>query len=213
MAHALGVERRARCCSNPTTLPSPTASSPSSTPRLAHEPVAYITRPPRLLDDRLAGRPRRADPAARQRDADRGGDRSFRRPGPSASSISAPAPARCCSPRWTNGPRRPASASMRAARARLCRRNALALGLEKRAELRLGDWRRECCQRFDLILCNPPYIETGAPLLPDVADHEPPGGAVCGRRRARRLSPARRRTAAPARARRRGLRRDRRGTA
>jgi release factor glutamine methyltransferase len=53
------------------------------------------------------------------------------------------------------------------------RRNAERLGLAARAELRLGDWTDGVEGRFDLILCNPPYIEAGAPLMRDVADWEP----------------------------------------
>ena len=70
-------------------------------------------RPARLLDDRPRGRPRRAHPAPRQRDADRRRGRAFRRRRRARreSSTSAPGRARCCSPRSTNGPRRPGSGS------------------------------------------------------------------------------------------------------
>src|SRR3546814_13705583 len=36
--------------------------------------------------------------------------------------------------------------------------NALALGLESRVELMLGDWAEQVIGQFDLILCNPPHI-------------------------------------------------------
>ncbi|HEX8449473.1 MAG TPA: peptide chain release factor N(5)-glutamine methyltransferase [Allosphingosinicella sp.] len=52
-------------------------------------------------------------------------------------------------------------------------RNAERLGLAGRAELRLGDWGERIEERFDLILCNPPYVESGAELAPDVSDWEP----------------------------------------
>ena len=39
----------------------------------------------------------------------------------------------------------------------------------RRAEFRLGDWAEGIDERFDLILCNPPYVEAGAALPPDVA--------------------------------------------
>lgn len=52
-------------------------------------------------------------------------------------------------------------------------RNAERLGLAGRAELRLGDWGEGIEERFDLILCNPPYVESGADLARDVADWEP----------------------------------------
>jgi release factor glutamine methyltransferase len=34
--------------------------------------------------------------------------------------------------------------------------------------------------RFDLILCNPPYIESDAQLVPDVADYEPASALYAG---------------------------------
>lgn len=52
-------------------------------------------------------------------------------------------------------------------------RNARDLGLDERARLRLGDWAQGLEGEFDLILCNPPYVETGADLPRDVAEWEP----------------------------------------
>jgi release factor glutamine methyltransferase len=54
------------------------------------------------------------------------------------------------------------------------RRNAERLGLSGRADFRRGDWAEGIVERFDLILCNPPYVETGADLPRDVAEWEPP---------------------------------------
>src|SRR5689334_18824065 len=42
--------------------------------------------------------------------------------------------------------------------------NARRLGFERRLELELGDWANGIDQRFDLILCNPPYIADDAKL-------------------------------------------------
>ncbi len=53
------------------------------------------------------------------------------------------------------------------------RRNAARLGLSDRAQLRRGDWGEGIEERFDLLLCNPPYVESGASLPRDVADWEP----------------------------------------
>ena len=53
------------------------------------------------------------------------------------------------------------------------RRNAAALGLDKRAELRPGHWADGVTGRFDLILCNPPYVRSGDQTGPGVAEHEP----------------------------------------
>jgi release factor glutamine methyltransferase len=53
------------------------------------------------------------------------------------------------------------------------RRNAERLGLAGRAEFRTGDWAEGLTGTFDLILCNPPYIEADAVLPRDVAAWEP----------------------------------------
>lgn len=52
-------------------------------------------------------------------------------------------------------------------------RNAQRLGLASRAEMRIGDWGEGVEERFDLILCNPPYVEEGANLPRDVVAWEP----------------------------------------
>lgn len=62
--------------------------------------------------------------------------------------------------------------------------NADLLGLEERVRFDLLDWRDEGWAgelgRFDLILCNPPYVEENALLDPDVRDHEPHGALFAG---------------------------------
>jgi release factor glutamine methyltransferase len=55
------------------------------------------------------------------------------------------------------------------------RRNAV-----PRAEFRLGDWTDGLDERFDLILCNPPYVEDGAALPPEIARHEPAAALYAG---------------------------------
>ncbi len=59
--------------------------------------------------------------------------------------------------------------------ARLARRNAMALGLGNRAAFLCGDWATALNARFDLVLSNPPYIESAdiAGLMPEVARYEP----------------------------------------
>lgn len=53
--------------------------------------------------------------------------------------------------------------------------NARSLGLAGRARFRAGDWGADLPERFDLILCNPPYIPAGdiAGLAPEVARFDP----------------------------------------
>ncbi len=59
--------------------------------------------------------------------------------------------------------------------AALAARNAARLGLAERARFLAGDWAAALAGRFDLVLCNPPYIESAAitGLMPEVARHEP----------------------------------------
>ena len=60
--------------------------------------------------------------------------------------------------------------------------NARRLGLESRARLQLGDWAEGIGERFDLILCNPPYVASGAELGPGVGEFEPPEALFAGER-------------------------------
>nr|WP_039570549.1 peptide chain release factor N(5)-glutamine methyltransferase [Sphingopyxis fribergensis] len=60
------------------------------------------------------------------------------------------------------------------------RDNAEELGLADRVSFRSGDWGAGVAERFDLILCNPPYIADSEALMPDVAHHEPAGALFAG---------------------------------
>jgi release factor glutamine methyltransferase len=62
-----------------------------------------------------------------------------------------------------------------AAAAVVAQENARRLGLAERAAIMVGGWTGAVAGRFDLILCNPPYIPAGdiAGLMPEVALHEP----------------------------------------
>ena len=62
----------------------------------------------------------------------------------------------------------------------VARRNAARIGMADRAGLRVGDWAEGIAERFDLILCNPPYVATGAALGPGVAAHEPHAALFAG---------------------------------
>jgi release factor glutamine methyltransferase len=58
--------------------------------------------------------------------------------------------------------------------------NARRLGFEDRADLRLGDWAEGIKERFDLVLCNPPYVRTGDELGPGVREYEPDEALFAG---------------------------------
>ena len=60
------------------------------------------------------------------------------------------------------------------------RGNARRLGLAPRAHFRLGNWADGVTERFDLVLCNPPYVATGAVLGPGVLEHEPAEALFAG---------------------------------
>ncbi|MEY4472537.1 MAG: peptide chain release factor N(5)-glutamine methyltransferase [Pseudomonadota bacterium] len=63
--------------------------------------------------------------------------------------------------------------------------NATRLGLGERATMIRADWHEPGWGNslggpFDLILANPPYVESDAPLDPTVRDHEPAGALFSG---------------------------------
>jgi len=62
--------------------------------------------------------------------------------------------------------------------------NAAALGLEARARFALRDWTvrgwADDLGTFDLVLCNPPYVEQGAALARQVRAFEPHGALFAG---------------------------------
>jgi release factor glutamine methyltransferase len=62
----------------------------------------------------------------------------------------------------------------------VARRNAGRLAMSGRAELRIGDWAGDIDERFDLILCNPPYVATSGELGQGVAEHEPHSALFAG---------------------------------
>jgi release factor glutamine methyltransferase len=57
----------------------------------------------------------------------------------------------------------------------LARSNAAMLRMDNRAAMVCGDWAAPMAGRFELILCNPPYIPSGdlLSLMPEVARFEP----------------------------------------
>lgn len=64
----------------------------------------------------------------------------------------------------------------------VARGNAARLGFDPRwveRDWTVPDW-ADALGRFDLILCNPPYVEDGAALAPEVRDHEPAGALFAG---------------------------------
>ena len=58
--------------------------------------------------------------------------------------------------------------------------NTRRLGFDNRAEFKLGNWAGGLRKRFDLILCNPPYIADGSDLGPGVREYEPDEALFAG---------------------------------
>ncbi|MCH8616752.1 peptide chain release factor N(5)-glutamine methyltransferase [Sphingomonas sp. SM33] len=59
--------------------------------------------------------------------------------------------------------------------------NARRLGLEERAKLKVGNWAEGIRERFDLLLCNPPYVAEDADLGPGVREFEPDEALFAGK--------------------------------
>jgi release factor glutamine methyltransferase len=59
--------------------------------------------------------------------------------------------------------------------------NARRLGFDTRSSLSLGDWAEGISERFDLVLCNPPYVAEGAELGPGVVEYEPDEALFAGK--------------------------------
>jgi release factor glutamine methyltransferase len=67
----------------------------------------------------------------------------------------------------------------------VARTNAAALGFDDRAQMLDGNWLQDGWHRalpgpFDLILCNPPYVETDAALAEQVMNQEPHSALFAG---------------------------------
>jgi release factor glutamine methyltransferase len=60
--------------------------------------------------------------------------------------------------------------------------NARRLGFEARVKFKLGSWAEGIDERFDLILCNPPYIAEDAELGPGVREFEPDEALFAGKK-------------------------------
>ena len=58
--------------------------------------------------------------------------------------------------------------------------NARRLGFEGRVKFKEGDWAKGLNEKFDLILCNPPYVPEGAELGAGVREFEPDEALFAG---------------------------------
>jgi release factor glutamine methyltransferase len=175
MAHQLCVERETLLLQRLDEA-APAGFRPLVDRRLAHEPVAYITGRRAFWTIELAVGPGVLIPRPDSETLIEAaiahfGDRSPRRildlgTGPGTLLLAA-------LDHWPEATGLGVDASLDALA--YARRNII-----PRAEFRLGNWGEGLDERFDLILCNPPYVETGATLPPDVAGHEPAAALYAG---------------------------------
>ncbi|MBO9713194.1 peptide chain release factor N(5)-glutamine methyltransferase [Sphingomonas sp.] len=180
MAHALGVSRDALLLSR-LDDPVPDAFAALVGRRLAHEPIAYITGRRGFWTIELGVGPGVLVPrpdsetlieAAVEHFADRAPGRVLDLgTGPGTLLLAA-------LDQWPEAQGLGIDASGDALA--YARRNAEALGMADRAELRTGDWARGLDGQFDLILANPPYIGTAEALPREVREHEPPQALFAG---------------------------------
>jgi release factor glutamine methyltransferase len=180
MAHALDVERDALLLHH-LDDPAPPGFEALVARRLAHEPVAYITGRRAFWTIELAVGPgvlvpRPDSETLIEAAIDHFGDRAPRHildlgTGPGTLLLAALA-------QW------PAAHGLGIDQSfdawAYFEENVIELGMEDRARFDYGDWAQGRQGQWDLILCNPPYIEAGADLPPDVACHEPGAALYAG---------------------------------
>lgn len=180
LAHALGVERDALLLGDQE-RPAPDSFEPLLRRRLAHEPVAYIVGHRDFWTIRLEVGPGVLVPRPDSETLIEAAVAHFGDQGPAAVLDLGTGPGTlllAALAQWPEARGLGVDASPEALG--FAARNAAALGLSDRASFRCGDWSEGLGGRFDLILCNPPYIEAGAALPPDVTDWEPAGALYAG---------------------------------
>lgn len=180
MAHALGVERQALLL-DPTRFDLPAAFAAFVARRLGHEPIAYILGYRDFWTIRIGVGPGVLIPRPDSETLIDAAVAHFGAAGPRRVLDLGTGPGTLLLAALAEWPKA-SGIGIDASDLALdyARANAAALKLTGRAEFRLGDWSEGIDGPFDLILCNPPYIADAEQLMPDVADHEPPGALFAG---------------------------------
>lgn len=179
MAHALGITREAMLLGR-LDDPAPAAFAALAERRAAHEPVAYITGLRAFWTIELAVGPGVLVPRADSETLIEAAVAHFgeRRPrtvldlgtGSGALLLAALA-------QWPDATGVGVDASEAALR--IAGGNVRRLGMEARVRVAAGGW-EGTGERYDLILCNPPYVAIGAELPREVRDHEPAAALFAG---------------------------------
>jgi len=185
MAHALGISRSDMLL-RAMRDPAPEGFEALVVRRLGHEPVAYITGSAEFYGLELQVSPAVLIPrgdsetlieAAREHFGTRAAPQRILDLGTGSGALLLAALSL-----WPEAEGIGLDASMPALRQAQC--NATKLGMAQRCSFvrrswRKGDWRRGL-GAFDLVLCNPPYVEEDAALDPQVREHEPASALFAG---------------------------------
>ncbi len=179
LAHALGVSREALLLDLKREVPP--AFQTLLHRRLAHEPVAYITGTKSFWTLDLHVSPAVLIPRPDSETLIEAAVAHFGKAGPrtvldlgTGSGALLLAALDQWPAAWGLGTDRSAAALQ------IARGNAERLGIGKRSSFLQGDWADAVAGPFDLILCNPPYVEARAELAPDVVDYEPASALYAG---------------------------------
>jgi release factor glutamine methyltransferase len=198
LAHALGIARDAMLLAPPSHPPAGFDALVAR--RLAHEPIAYIIGQRGFWTLELDVGPGVLVPRADSETLIEAAQARFGAHPPATildlgtgSGALLLAALDCFPDAWGVGVDRSAEALA------VARRNAAAFG--PRVAFVRGDWGVALDATFDLVLCNPPYVEAGAALPREVADWEPASALYAGEDGLddyRRLAPMLARLIAPA---------------
>jgi len=175
MAHALGVEREAMLLGRGEE-PAPASYPNLVDRRLAHEPIAYITGRRAFWTIELAVGPGALIPRPASETLIEAALGHFGAEGPTRILDLGTGPGTlllAALDQW------PAATGLGVDALEEALAYARRSG-NSRAEFRRGDWAEGIDERFDLILCNPPYVERSADLPRDVADFEPHAALYAG---------------------------------
>lgn len=180
MAHALGVERETLLLSNQE-REAPDGFEPLIFRREGHEPVAYITGRRAFWTLELEIGPGALIPRPDSETLIEAAAAHFGKRGPRSIVDLGTGPGTLLLAGLDQWPEaRGLGVDRSEAALEFARRNAGRLGFANRAQFHLGDWGSGIEDAFDLVLCNPPYVERDADLPREVSAFEPPCALFAG---------------------------------